>query len=162
MKRLDRVHKPGMDAAYRPGLHRRVLNRVMRLWIRLGLPPGRYHVLTVKGRRSGRFHSTPVSVMAIEGQRWLVAPYEPKDWVKNARAVGQVTLQRAGRTEVLAVQEERDPTLCAPVLQRYVKEEPITRRFFDAKPGSPLEEFADEARRHPVFRVLDAGGNQPT
>ena len=158
---MDRVHKTGMDTVYQPALHRRVLNRVMRLWIRLGLPPGRYHVLTVKGRRSGRFHSTPVSVMAIEGQRWLVAPYEPKDWVKNARVAGQVTLQRGGRTEVVAIQEERDPTLCSPVLKVYLDNEPINRRFFDAKPGSPLEEFADEAQRHPVFRVLEAGANPP-
>ena len=119
-------------------------------------------MLTVKGRRSGRLHSTPVSVMAIEGQRWLVAPYEPKDWVKNARVSGQVTLQRGPRTEVVAVQEECDPALCAPVLKVYLGKEPINRRFFDAKPGSPLEEFADEAHRHPVFRVLETGGNRPT
>lgn len=162
MKKLDGVHKTGMDTVYQPALQRRVLNRVMRLWIRLGLPPGKYHMLTVKGRRSGRLHSTPVSVMVIEGQRWLVAPYEPKDWVKNARVAGQVTLQRGGRKKVVAVQEELDPTLCAPVLKVYLDNEPINRRFFDAKPGSPLEEFADEAHRHPVFRVLETGANPPT
>ena len=143
-----------MHTTYRPTLPKRVLNRVMRLWIRLGLPPGKYHVLAVKGRRSGSLHSTPVSVMTIEGQRWLVAPYGPRDWVKNARVAGQVTLRRGGRTEVVTVQEEYDPTLCAPVLKRYSNEEPITRKFFDAKPSSPVEEFAAEASRHPVFRVL--------
>ncbi len=154
MKTLGGVTKQPMNTTYRPTLPKRVLNRVMRLWIRLGLPPGKYHILAVKGRRSGRLHSTPVSIMAIEGQRWLVAPYGPRDWVKNARVAGQVTLKRGGRTEVVTVQEEHDPTLCAPVLKRYMNEEPITRNFFDAKPNSPVEEFAAEASRHPVFRVL--------
>jgi deazaflavin-dependent oxidoreductase (nitroreductase family) len=144
-----------METAYRPTLPKRILNRIMRLWIRFGLPPGKYYVLTVRGRRSGRLRFTPVSVMGINGQRWLVAPYGPRDWVKNARAAGQVTLRRGGRTEVVAVQEEHDPARCAPVLKLYLKEEPITRRFFDAKTGSPLEDFAAEAHRHPVFRIQE-------
>ena len=156
MKPLDSVHKTSKYTAYRPARYRRVLNRVMRVWIRLGLPPGNYHMLTVKGRRSGRLHSTPVSVVGTEGERWLVAPYGPRNWVKNARVAGQVTLQRGARTEIVAVNEEPDPGLCAPVLKRYLKQEPITRRFFDAKPGSPLKEFAAEAHRHPVFRILES------
>ncbi len=143
-----------MEIAYRTNLFKRVLNRVMRIWIRLGLPPGKYHLLTVQGRRSGKPHSTPVSVMVFDGQRWLVAPYGPRDWVKNARAAGQVTLRRGRRIEVLAIEEEQDPTQCAPVLKLYVNEEPITRPYFDATPSSPLEAFASEAHRHPVFRIL--------
>ena len=112
-------------------------------------------MLAVKGRRSGRLHSTPVSVISIEEQRWLVAPYGPRNWVKNARVARQVTLQRGRRKEVVAVREEHDPLQCGPVLKRYLNQEPITRPFFDAKPGSPLEEFAAEAHRHPVFRLLE-------
>ena len=156
MKPLDGVHKTGIDTAYSPALYKRILNRIMRVWIRLRLPPGKYHMLTVKGRRSGRPHSTPVSVVCIEGQRWLVAPYGPRNWVKNARVAGQVTLQRGRRKEVVAVQEEHDPAQCAPVLKRYLNQEPITRPFFDAKPGSLPEEFASEAHRHPVFRLMEA------
>ena len=116
-------------------------------------------MLTVRGRRSGRFHSTPVSVMEINGQRWLVAPYGTRDWVKNARAARQVTLSRCGYSEVATVEEEHEPARCAPVLKLYLNEEPITRQFFDAKPGSPVEAFAAEADRHPVFRILDLGGD---
>ena len=144
-----------IPTAYRLTLPRRVLNRIVRLWIRLGLPPRKYHILTVKGRRSGRLHSTPVSVVQINEQRWLVAPYGTRNWVKNARVAGQVTLSRGGHSEVLTTEEEHDPTRCAPVLKLYVDQEPITRRFFDAKPGAPIEAFAAEAHRHPVFRVLN-------
>ena len=93
----------------------------------------------------------------MDGQRWLVAPYGPRNWVKNARVAGQVTLSRGGRSEVVNVEEEHDPTRCASVLKIYLDREPITRRFFDVKPGAPIEAFAAEAHRHPVFRVLKQG-----
>ena len=142
-----------MAKAYRVTPARGVLNRIVRLWIRLGLPPGKYHVLTVRGRRSGRLHATPVSIVELNGQRWLVAPYGTRNWVRNARAAGQVILSRASQSEVATVEEEYDPAQCAKVLKSYLNQEPITRRFFAAQPESPLEEFAAEAHRHPVFRV---------
>jgi len=95
-----------------------------------------------------------VSVVQINEQRWLVAPYGTRNWVKNARVAGQVSLSRGGHSEVLTVEEEHDPTRCASVLKFYLDQEPITRRFFDAKRGAPNEAFAAEAHRHPVFRIL--------
>ncbi len=143
-----------IHSAYGLTLPRRVLNRIVRLWIRLGLPPRKYHVLTVKGRRSGALHSTPVSVVQINEHRWLVAPYGQRNWVKNVRVAKQVTLSRGGHSEVLTVEEEHYPMRCAPVLKLYFDQEPITRRFFDAKAGASIETFAAEAHRHPVFKVL--------
>ena len=141
-------------AAYRLTFSRRVLTRIVRYWIQLGLPPRKYHILTVKGRRSGRLHSTPVSVVQINEHRWLVAPYGQRNWVKNARVAGQITLSRGGHSEDITVEEEHDPNLCSPVLKRYFDQEPVTRRFFDAKPGASNEAFAAESHHHPVFRVL--------
>ena len=92
-----------MEATKRPTLPKRVLNRLVGLWVRLGLPPWKYHLLTVPGQRSGRVRFTPVSVMRIDGQRWLVAPYGARGWVQNARAAGQVTLSRGGRGETEAI-----------------------------------------------------------
>jgi hypothetical protein len=92
--------------------------------------------------------------MNICSQRWLVAPYGVRNWVMNARAAGQVTLSRGSLSEMVAVQEEHDLARCAMVLKFYAGKEPITRRFFDAKPASPLVEFEAEAHRHPVFLLL--------
>jgi hypothetical protein len=111
-------------------------------------------MLTVKGRHSGALHSTPVSLVQINEQRWLVSPYGQRNWVKNARVAGQVTLSRGGNSEDVGVQEEHYPKRCAPVLKRYLDQEPITRRFFDAERRAPIEAFAAEAHRHPVFRVM--------
>ena len=143
-----------IPTAYRLTLSRRILNRIVRYWIQLGLPPRKYPILIVKGRVSGRLHSTPVSVVQINEHRWLVAPYGQRNWVKNARVAGQITLSRGGHSEDLTVEEEFDSNLSGPVLKHYFDQERFTRRFFDAKPGAPNETFAAEAHCHPVFRIL--------
>lgn len=102
-----------ISAAYRLSLSRRILNRIVRYWIRLGLPPRKYHILTVKGRLSGRLHSTPVSVVQINEHCWLVAPFGQRNWVKNARVARQITLSRGEHSEDLTVEEEYDPNRCA-------------------------------------------------
>ena len=119
---------------------------------RLGLAGKRTHILTVKGRKSGRKYSTPVQLVFRDGQRWLVSPYGERGWVKNARAAGEVELTRALKTERLRV-EEVDAQTAAPVLREYLEKTPIVKPYFDADADSSLDAFAAEAGRHPVFRV---------
>jgi deazaflavin-dependent oxidoreductase (nitroreductase family) len=125
----------------------------MRLLIRLGLAPRTTVLLTVPGRRSGTPRSTPVTLVEEDGQRWLVAPYGPVEWVHNARAAGQVELSRGRRTETVRV-KELAPEAAAPVLKAYVERVPITWPYFDAAPDAPIAAFAAEAPRHPVFQVV--------
>ena len=132
---------------------RRVANGLMRLLLRLGLAPGTMMLLTVPGRRSGTPHSTPVTLVEENGQRWLVAPYGPVGWVHNARAAGQVELSRGRCSETVRV-EELAPEAAAPILKAYVEQVPITRPYFDAAPDAPLTAFVTEAAKHPVFQIL--------
>jgi deazaflavin-dependent oxidoreductase (nitroreductase family) len=122
--------------------------------VRLGVAGKRIHILTVPGRRTGRRYSTPVSLVIEGGTRWLVAPYGEREWVKNARAAGEVELTRARKTTRHAI-EEVGPEEAAPVLREYLRTTRIVKPFFDATPDAPLEAFAAEAARHPVFRLLD-------
>lgn len=93
--------------------------------------------------------------LVIDGERrWLVAPYGEREWVKNARAAGEVELTRA-RTTTLHAIEELGPEDAAPVLREYLRTTPIVKRFFDVTADGSLEAFAAEAPRHPVFRLLD-------
>ena len=142
-----------MPATYRLGSARRLVNRLVRALLRMGLGPRRTYLLTVQGRRSGRLRSTPVTLVEEGGRRWLVAPYGEVGWVRNARAAGRITLSRGRRSETVAVAEV-EPEESAPVLRRYLAEVPITRPFFDAAPDANLEAFKAEAPRHPVFRIL--------
>lgn len=82
-----------------------------------------------------------------------MAPYGEREWVKNARAAGEVELTRALKTTRHAV-EEVGPKEAAPVLREYLRTTPVVKRFFDVTRDSPLEAFAAEAPLHPVFRVL--------
>jgi hypothetical protein len=68
------------------------------------------------------------------------------------RQSGRIGLTRALRTEHVRV-EEVDPQTAAPILREYLRATPATKPYFDATPDSPLEEFAAEAPRHPVFRI---------
>jgi len=139
-----------VSRSFRPTRIRRLLNALVRPLARLGLAPHVY-VLTVPGRKTGEPHSTPVRLIE-NGTRWLVAPYGEVGWVRNARAAGSVTLGRRGRSQQLAI-EEVGPDEAAPVLREYVRKVPVVRPYFEAGKDSPLEAFAAEAARHPVFRL---------
>jgi deazaflavin-dependent oxidoreductase (nitroreductase family) len=144
-----------MAAAYRLTPLRRLGNVLMTGLVRLGVGDSTMHLLTVPGRTSGRPYTTPVIVTELGDERFLVSPYGERGWVRNARAAGTVELSRGRRTERLGV-DEVGPAEAAPVLREYVRRVPITRKFFDVAPESPLEAFAAEAPRHPVFRLAPA------
>lgn len=141
-----------MARTYRFSAAGRLANRVFAMLIRRGWGNPYRHLLTVRGRRSGASHTVPVDVMRQGDQRWLVAPYGVTNWVRNARAAGEVTLSRAGRDETLHV-VELGPDESVPVLRQYMREVPITRPYFDVRPESPDQEIAAEASKHPVFRL---------
>lgn len=79
---------------YRVNFPVKIINFVMRTLIRLGAR--HTYLLTVQGRKSGKPHSTPVTLGESGEGRWLVAPYGEMNWVRNARTSGQITLMRGG------------------------------------------------------------------
>jgi deazaflavin-dependent oxidoreductase (nitroreductase family) len=137
---------------YRKNTWRRALNALVRPLARLGLTGPRTHLLTVPGRATGKLWSTPVSIVEQGDERWLVAPYGDRNWVKNARAAGWVELRRGRRRERLAV-AELEPEAAVPVLQEYYRRGRVTRPFFDVTLDSSPDAWLAEAPRHPVFRV---------
>jgi deazaflavin-dependent oxidoreductase (nitroreductase family) len=141
-----------VPAVYRLNLPRRLANALITPLIRLGVAPGDAYLLTTVGRRTGRRYATPVNLVAHDGERWLVAPYGEREWVKNARAAGWVELRR-GRETLRADVAELPPAERAPILRAYVRAVPVTRKFFAADRDAPVEAYAAEAGRHPVFRL---------
>ncbi len=139
-----------MAKTYRVNFIVRVVNRLSRALIERGMGPKHRHILTVRGRKTDREYSAPVTLVERDGKRYLVAPYGEMNWVRNARAAGRVRLTRGNSSETLSISQV-SPEESAPVLKAYLAPEPITRPYFDAKPDSPLEAFIAEAPRHPVF-----------
>ena len=142
-----------MPKPYRQTYLRTFGNKLVAPLARLGLAGRRTHVLTVRGRKSGRRYSTPVQLVLGDGERWLVAPYGEVGWVRNARAAGEVELTRARRTTRHRI-VELGPDEAAPVLRRYLRGTPIVKPYFAASRDAPLEAFAAEAADHPVFRLV--------
>ena len=145
-----------MSRPYRRSLWRRALNALVRPLARVGLVGPRTHLLTVRGRRTGRPWSTPVSLVSLDGRRYLVAPYGVRNWVKNARAAGHVELRRGWTRERLRAEEVTGPD-AVPVLRRYFETTSLTRSFFDVTGDSPDDAWLAEAPRHPVFRLAEPG-----
>lgn len=141
-----------MPRRYRLGLVRRAVNAVVTPLVRLGLGGRRGYLLTVPGRKTGRLYTTPVWIIEREGERWLVAPYGERSWVKNARAAGWVELRKGSRRESLEV-EELSAEQAVPVLREYLRRGRVTGPFFDVTLASPDEAWIAEAPRHPVFRL---------
>ena len=142
-----------MAKTYRVNFGARLINSVFRLMTRVGLGASYRYILTVRGRKSGRLYSTPVDVIDVAGDRWLVAGYGPASWVSNARAAGAVTLSRGGRSGKFRVDEAAAETAIA-VLRAYIGEIKVTRPYFDANPDSPDDAIAAEQERHAVFRLI--------
>jgi deazaflavin-dependent oxidoreductase (nitroreductase family) len=128
-------------------------NRILKLVLRTGLKLGTTYILRVTGRKTGEIYSTPVVIVETDGERYLVAPYGPVNWVRNARAAGIVTLTRGGHSEAFHIVEV-GPEESAPTLKKYVAIAPATRSCFHVKPDSPIEEYIAEAPGHPVFRLV--------
>lgn len=146
-----------MARRYKAGIGTRLVNAVMGLMVRRGRGPSFLHLLSVPGRKTGKIHSTPVDVMEVDGRRYLVAPYGETNWVRNARAAGEVTLARGGRSEILRVTEV-DSNEAVPVLREYLRKIRVVRPYFDVGPESSAEDFAVEAKKHPVFRLESVSG----
>ena len=130
----------------------KLINKMMEFFVRWGWGPKQTYLLTVPGRKSGKLYTTPVSLVEEEGQRWLVAPYGTVGWVRNAKAAGEVTLSKGGKSETLSI-TEMGPQESGPILKKYLAIETFPRPYFEAQFDAPVDDFIAEADRHPVFRL---------
>ena len=142
-----------MARSYRLTLIRRAVNALMKTALRLGIAPRQTRLLSVAGRRSGKVYETPVNLVELDGVRYLVSPYGERAWVRNVRAADQVELRRGGLRESRRI-EELAAAEAAPVLREYLRQNPITRPFFDVDQHASYDALVAEAPRHPVFRLV--------
>ncbi len=143
------------------------MNPLVRGMLRLGAPMGPMILLTVRGRKTGRPHTTPVGMLEKDGRRWLFAQFGAVGWVRNLRVTGEAVVRRGRRREeVVAV--ELSPAETAKVLHDVVApwlKGPMVgmagvmagRPIFNVPLDAPVEEFINEAPRHPIFEVMSKG-----
>ena len=150
---------PGNAPSYlKPTALERLIGRALAFLVWIGLIRGHFVVLEVRGRKSGRTISLPVDPLELDGRRYLVCARGESNWVRNARAAGEVVLARALRRRRYRV-HEISPSLRPPILKAYLDGYAAeVQRFFPVRKGSPVEAFNDLASRYPVFELtlLDA------
>lgn len=144
-----------MTAARRfppPSLKR--FNKTVILLQRLGFVVGTMRLLTVRGRKSGKPRTTPVSPFEVDNARYIVSA-ATTDWVRNARAAGEAILSRGRRSERVRLinlpVEER-----GPILREFPAKAPHGVEMFvesgAVTDGTP-EAFEAAAPNCAVFRV---------
>jgi deazaflavin-dependent oxidoreductase (nitroreductase family) len=127
-----------------PWMQRHVGNRMSVLF-----RPSMLAKLSVRGRRSGRWHTTPVAVLNHDGQRYLISYRGASDWARNLEASHAARLTQRGRTQHIEVADvdalERGPLLAA-YADRYGRMPTV---------GRVLRALPDPAD-HPTFRITSS------
>ncbi|WP_027941201.1 nitroreductase family deazaflavin-dependent oxidoreductase [Amycolatopsis taiwanensis] len=111
-------------------------------------------MLYVRGRKSGELRSTPVNLLVVDGERYLVAPRGHTQWVRNLRVAGEGQLRLGRRCETFHAVELSDDEKM-PVLRTYLEKWAweVGRFFEGLKADSPDETVRDVAPNFPVFRL---------
>ena len=146
----------GTPARYvRPGwFTQHVFNPLVAALTRAGVSVWGSRELRVRGRTSGEWRTTPVNLLTIGTDRYLVAPRGVTQWVRNLRAAGEGELKVGKRTEAFRATELGDDEK-PPILRAYLKRwKAEVGVFFGGVSGSsPEEDLRRIAPDHPVFRI---------
>lgn len=107
-----------MSAAGTPPRWLKPMNKVLIGLQRMRLGMQDLHVLTLPGRRTGTPRRTPVSVLEMDGERYLLAGFPGAQWARNARAAGTGVLSVGRRHETVRL-VELDEEQARPVLRAW-------------------------------------------
>jgi deazaflavin-dependent oxidoreductase (nitroreductase family) len=131
-----------------------VVNRLVAGLTRLGFSVWGSRVLEVRGRTSGQWRRTPVNLLTLEGERYLVSPRGESQWVRNLRVSGEGRMLLGRRSESFGAVEVKDEEKL-PVLRAYLKrwKAEVGVFFEGVGPDSSEEELRGAAPKHPVFRL---------
>jgi deazaflavin-dependent oxidoreductase (nitroreductase family) len=135
-----------------------VFNRAVRRLTLMGVSVWGSRELRVRGRTTGEWRATPVNLLTVDGERYLVAPRGATQWVRNIRVAGGGELRVGRRVEQFTIAELPD-TDKQPILREYLRRWKFeVGRFFEGLDASDASDaqLADIAPGFPVFRIADA------
>jgi deazaflavin-dependent oxidoreductase (nitroreductase family) len=131
-----------------------VFNPLVAFLTRRGVSVWGSRELRVRGRTSGEWRSTPVNLLTLDGDRYLVAARGQTQWVKNLRVSGTGEL-RVGRNvepfEATELADDDKKQVLRAYLKRWKMEVGV---FFGGVDGnSSDEDLRRIAPDHPVFVI---------
>jgi deazaflavin-dependent oxidoreductase (nitroreductase family) len=149
---------PAATRYLEPSAGTRRFNDVVAWLTRRGLSVWGSRVLAVRGRQSHEWRTTPVNLLIIDGQEYLVAPRGVAQWVRNLRVAGGGELRVGRRVHAFRATELADadkPAVLRAYLRRWKFEVGV---FFDGVgPDATDAELLAIAPGYPVFRVGPVG-----
>jgi deazaflavin-dependent oxidoreductase (nitroreductase family) len=146
-----RYRKPGWFT-------RHVFNNAVSLLTRAGVSVWGSRVLEVAGRTSGEPRRTPVNLLSVDDNQYLVSARGTGQWVRNVRAAGGQLDLLLGRRRQHWVATELTDDEKPPVLRAYLRRwKAEVGVFFE---GVTADSSDDELRaagpNHPVFVLRPA------
>lgn len=135
---------------------RNVFNRLVAALTRAGVSFWGSRILEVRGRTTGAPRRTPVNLLTLDGERYLVAPRGHTQWVRNLRAAGEADLLLGRQREhfhAIEVGDDAKEAILRAYLSRWKWE--VGQFFGGVGPDSSRSEFERIAPDHPIFRIED-------
>ena len=131
-----------------------IFNPLVATLTRAGLSIWGSRELRVRGRTSGEWRRTPVNVLTVDDQRYLVAPRGVTQWVRNLRVARRGELRVGRRRESFRADELTDAEKRA-ILRAYLKrwKAEVGVFFGGVSADAPDDELRRIAPDHPVFRI---------
>jgi deazaflavin-dependent oxidoreductase (nitroreductase family) len=131
-----------------------LFNRIVAALTRAGVSVMGSRVLAVRGRTSGEWRTTPVNLLVVDGEKYLVAPRGHTQWVRNLRAAGTGELRLGRRVETFSATELDDDEKL-PILREYLRKWAweVGAFFEDLDKDSPDEALRAAAPGFPAFRI---------
>jgi deazaflavin-dependent oxidoreductase (nitroreductase family) len=132
----------------------RTFNRFFGFLVGMGFGLKHDYLLQVSGRKSGKLYATPIDLLEKDGKRYLVAPRGRTQWVRNAEAVGEVTLKKGGFRQsfrLIAIPDAEKPALLKDYLDRF---KTTVERYFPVPAGAPVQSFEALAANYPIFELI--------
>ena len=148
--------EPASPRYVEPGWFTRTIFNPLIAWLtRAGFSVWGSRELRVRGRTSGEWRTTPVNLLSLDGEQYLVAPRGETQWVRNLRAAGEGELRVGHHTEAFHAVEVADDDAKVEILRAYLRRWRFeVGAFFDGvRATSPDAELRRIAPDHPVFRI---------
>lgn len=138
-----------------PNRTARVANAVFRWLAEAGISIAGTRALRVRGRKTGQLRGVVVNLMTVDGRDYVVSPRGNTQWVRNARAAGEVEMGPRWRGRTVRISEVADDAKIE-LLKRY-----LDRWYWEVKghvggltPHSTDEQIRAVAPSIPIVELL--------
>jgi hypothetical protein len=127
-----------------PWMQRHVGNRLS-----VRFQPSLLARLSVRGRLSGRWHTTPIAVLEHGGNRYLVSYRGASDWARNLVVAHTARLARGDQVEEIDVEK-------VPLAERGELLDAYRQQFGTMPTVGPVLRALPDPADHPMFRITAA------